>query len=311
MLKYLIIIMGFYSNLSCAQQTGRIYYKSLGISFTIPAKWVGQETEMGYIMSSNTTAGFILLTKNETIELATMITEAQQGVSDGNGNYLQLLGSVEVMEADVDVIGGEYEGVLEGQSARAYILGVANTFGSGFSIMAATTTEFYSGIYKQLCFDLANSVEIDVPEEPVVIQNSEPENKSEPEKPWVMNDWEKEFSDAKLSYYDSYSSGGYGSYGGYSTKIIIELCGQGFFTHSSQSSMSVSAGGSSGYSGDGGNGAGTWKIIENGDEAPILRLTFYNGELYEYYITLDGTKTFLDGYRYFRTYGEDGAYCSY
>lgn len=296
--------MGFYSNISCAQQTGRIDSESLGISFTIPAEWVSQETEMGYLMSSNTIAGFILLTKNENSDLATMITEAQQGVSDGNGNYLQLIGSIEVMEADVDVIGGEYEGMLEGQSARAYILGVANTFGSGFSIMAATTPDFYSDIYKQLCFDLANSVEINVPEKPVVAKTSEPE------KPRVMNDWEKEFSDAKLTYYDSYSSGGYGSsYGGYSTKIIIELCGQGYFTHSSQSSMSVSAGGSLGYSGGSGNGAGKWSIIENDDESPILRLTFYSGDIYEYYISLDGTKTFLDGYRYFRTYGEDGPYC--
>ena len=64
LLYVLIIIMGFYSNISCAQQTGRIDSESLGISFTIPAEWVSQETEMGYLMSSNTIAGFILLTKN-------------------------------------------------------------------------------------------------------------------------------------------------------------------------------------------------------------------------------------------------------
>ena len=69
LLYVLIIIMGFYSNISSAQQTGRIDSESLGISFTIPTEWVGQETEMGYVMSSNTTAGFILLTKNENNDL--------------------------------------------------------------------------------------------------------------------------------------------------------------------------------------------------------------------------------------------------
>ena len=39
-----------------------------------------------------------------------------------------------------------------------------------------------------------------------------------------------------------------------------------------------------------------------GKNQSILQLTFYSGEIYEYVLTEQDGKTYLDGYRYFRTY---------
>lgn len=282
-LKQLTILILMCGNNSCAQTGNRINFKSHGISFVIPTGWIGQETGSGYVLTSKTIPGFMLVATNTNSDINTMISEAQNGISDGNGNYLQLTYDIEKLSNIA--IGGEYQGVMEGQPAKTYIIGIANTVGSGISIMAATTPEYYSDKYKQLCINIANSVELDQP-----IQSKK------------ASKMEKLFGGARLSYYNTGD--------GYSTKIIIDLCEQGYFHHSSYDSMSANVGGvSAGFGGDK-SGAGTWSIIENTNEKPILQLKFHNGKLYEYYITFNGKETYLDNRRYFRVYGEDGARCN-
>ncbi len=281
LLKHFIILMTLYSSYSCSQSSNRVDYQ--GISFEIPAGWIGQEAQNGYILTSPDNTGFILVATNNNSDLNTMIAEVRQGTSDGNGNYLQLVSNLETFNSQV--IGGEYEGVLNGQYAKTYIIGIANSAGAGISITAGTATNLYSNAYKQLCLDLANTIEINQP------QQSQSQNKME-----------EFFAGARLSYFNSGD--------GYGTKIIIDLCAAGYFYHSSADSMGVDVGGASAGYGDNSNGAGTWSILENANETPILQLKFRGGKLYEYYITFNGKKTYLDGRRYFRVYGEEGARCN-
>ena len=285
--------MSLLSNSSCGQNTTRIDFKSQGVSLTIPEGWVGQETEGGYAFASTTTPGFILITTNKYSNLDMMVQQARLGIANGNDNYLQLVADI-VTYNDI-VIGGEYQGAIEGYAAKAYIINVANeTGGSGVSIMASTNTSQYSSFYKQLCENIANTVELYPP-----VQNSDTPTKPTASK----NEMEELFGGARLTYYDTGD--------GYSTKIVIDLCEQGYFYHSSSDTMSVNVGGASAGYGDTGNGAGAWRIVKDANGQDVLQLTFKGGELYKYYITLEDGKTYLGNYRYFREYGEErGARCN-
>jgi len=289
-LKLIIVVMiGLCSSYSYSQKANRIDFKAQGVSLSIPEGWVGQETVGGYAFASNTVSGFILVTTNNYTNLAMMTQQARLGIANGATNNMQLVNDID--SYNTIVIGGEYQGVIEGYAAKAYIINVANeTGGSGVSIMASTNTNQYSNFYKQLCINIANTVELYPP-----IQNLNNQTKSNRSK----NEMEELFGGARLSYFNSGD--------GYGTKITIDLCEQGFFHHSSYDSIAATQGDISIGSGDNSSGAGIWSIIENPSQNPILRLSFHNGKILEYYITFDGKKTYLDNRRYFRVYGEDGA----
>ncbi len=288
-LNILIIIITLINSNSYSQQNAnRINANSIGASFVIPTDWIGQETQTGYLLKSNTVAGFILISKNNTTDINTMIYEAQQGFVTNDSNYLKIMGQLE--NFNNTGIGATYQGVMEGVPAKAYMVSVLNTIGLGVSIMAVTTTEYYSNTYRQLCIDIASSVQ----------QQTTNQTQQTPHRS-TKNKTEKLFEGARLTYHDTGD--------GYATKIVISLCEQGFFNHSNYSSMAADTDTVSAGYGENSRGSGQWYIIEKNNQLPILKLQFYNGEVHEYYITLQDGKTYLNDYRYYRTYGEDGAWC--
>ncbi len=293
-LKFLIIIIVLHSNTSCGQKPNRVDFKSQGISLTIPEEWVGQETVGGYAFASTTTSGFILVTTNNYTNLAMMVQQARLGIANGNDNYMQLV--TDIITYNNIVIGGEYQGAIEGYAAKAYIINVANeTGGSGISIMASTNTNQYSNFYKQLCEKIANTVEIYPP-----VQNLNTDNTQNRTQNRNKNETEELFSGARLTYYNTGD--------GYSTKITIDLCEQGFFHHSFYDSVNIAGEGFTGGYTDDNSGAGLWSVVENTNQNSILQLKFHNGKVFEYYITSSNDEeTYLDNKRYFREYGKYGA----
>ena len=289
-MKNLIIFLAvlFTTNLF-AQKTGQVDYKTLGISFTIPDGWVGQEADAGFIMGSNTVAGFILLMPNAITSLPAMEVEARKGISEENGTFLQLEGELE--KINNNTIGGEYKGLIEWSKCKAFMIGKVNPFGNGVTVLAATTSQMYSAEYKKLAKQVAQSIQF-----------------SKPVLPEVSKEWSETLKNARLTYMNTVSSYD----GGFSDKIVIDLCGQGYFKHSSNSSMSFDIDAGFGSSHGSNKGAGTWKVTANAAGQAVLQLSFYDGTISEYVITSDGSKTFLNGTRYFRTYGEyrdDGPDC--
>ena len=109
----------------------------------------------------------------------------------------------------------------------------------------------------------------------------------------------------------SSTSGAYGQYGTYqSSKEVVDLCAQGYFTHSSSNSASFDSSSGFGHGQSSGSGDGTWKVISNIDGQAVLQLTFNSGNINELVIKYKDGKTFLDGERFFRTYGDDGPFCN-
>lgn len=274
-----------------AQSTGVVNYEHLGIQFTLPQGWVGQEVEGGYLIGSHTEPGFALLSTHESRTLEEIRSQLQQGIMEANGTQLQLQGILE--PAGNKGLGGEFKGALEGQAVTAYVLSLLNPYGNGVIILAATAPEQYSAIHKQLAHQLASSMVFKAPTTPPVAEQ-----------------WRQKFSNARLTYMDSYSSSGpsydgYSTGGGYSSETQIHLCAQGYFKFKSSSSVSIDTGGAFGSSSGNNQGDGSWEITGNAQGQAVLKLNFNNGQIHEYTLTYQDNKTFLNGDRYFVTYGND------
>lgn len=297
-MKNLIITLLFFPILLAAQETGHRDYPNLGISFDIPEGWIGQENATGYVMGSQTEAGIVVMMPHQARDINQLKLEAQQGVADNQGTNLALSGEIE--DFTKQGLQGLYQGTVNFQPAKAYAVGLINPYGTGVTVIAMTTADQFTETYKDLARKVASSVKFCK----IEIKESDSE-------------WGEILKNARLTYMNSYNSGG-GSYdgyltgGGYSDKEQIDLCAQGYFKYQSSSTMSFDSGGGFGSSHDSGQGAGTWKVIVNTQGQDVLQLNFYNGEVYEYALSLEDKKTYLNGKRFFRTYGtitDDGPDC--
>ena len=266
-----------------SQQTGKVDYPYLGVSFTIPSGWLGQEVESGYIMGSNTEAGFILMMTHEAKTLDELKREASKGIQEEGGTALSLAGDIQ--QVGPSGVGAQFSGTLEWNPATAYIVGVINPFGYGVTVIAVTNPPSYSTRYEELAREVANSIQFAKPKESPVVK-----------------EWKEALKGAKLTYLSSYDGSGYGSYGGTSTTREILLCSDGSFSYYYNSSMSLDTGGASAFSNSNDGGQGSWSVETATDGEAILMLEFTDGREFSYDIGYKDNKTFLNDTRYFRTY---------
>lgn len=289
-----------------AQQTGKVDYKQLGVSFVIPDGWVGQETGAVYLMGHNTIPGFIILIPHsQSLTTEQMMNEAKAGLNLGGGSQLQPAGELSMI-AD-NQVGGEFEGSIEYTPAKAYVVGMANPHGKGLTIIAATSHEAYeSGTYMGLAKQVTASVVFS--SVPAAGLQGRPGNNGKTGS--ELEDWKYQLGGTKLTYLESYSSGG-STGGGYNMKTEIHLCQAGYFLYYAQNFVSAGTSHSNIYSAGKNNGDGSWDIVkENG--WPYLLLKFNNGEQKAFQLEWrEDTKLFLDGYRYFRTWeGSEAPHCT-
>lgn len=293
---FTLLFSTFFLQVITAQQTGKVDYKTLGVSFEIPEGWVGQEVNGVFLIGHNTIPGVIMLTTNEARTMEQMKQEARAGIIDQQGTNLQISSDFESVANNG--IGAEFEGILEYQVAKAYVIGLLNPFGSGMTIAYMTLKDLYTSQHKSAAVVLAKSVKF---RKPVYGP--------------IVKEWKEKLNGVRLTYMDSYSSidysnPNYTSGGGYSSKTVIDLCAQGYFTFNGSHSLSVDAPGVSAGSNGNDQGAGSWKVIANTAGQAVLQLNYHNGDISEYVLTMEGDKTMLNGNRYFRTWtGENAPYC--
>ena len=286
-----------------AQATGTINYENLGLSFTIPEGWVGQETQIGYLMGSNTVPGMVLLIPHDQpYSVSEIESQLKAGIQDMNGTNLQLNGSITTTE---NAAGGEFSGTMEFQPVKAYILGLQNPHGNGMSIIAVTTPQLFGPQYQSLAEQVMLTVEFS---KPAVAQSTATQQASNGES---IEEWKVWMQNVKLTYMESYTSISPGASGmtggGYSFSKEIDLCGEGYFKFYGNSSISVGSDVSSGLSGSSNRGNGTWDIRKSSNGHPELVLNFNNGQSTSYVLTYEDKKLYLDGTRYFRTFKGDYA----
>lgn len=270
-----------------SQATGKVDYKHLGVSFTIPNGWMGQEAEMGYMMGSNNVPGLILmLPHDQSYNLEQIKAQAQAGLNEGNGTNLQLAGQLTPLGKGA--VGGEFTGTLEWQAAKAYIIGMTNPHGLGLTILAITTSDKYNDQYPGYAKAVMNSV-----------QFRQPESKED------IGEWKEWMKNVKLTYMESYSSISPGvdgmTGGGYNLSKEIDLCGAGYFNYYGSSNISTGSNNTSAYNNSNSQGNGTWDIRVGADGNPLLVLSFNDGSTSSYTLTYKDKKLYLNGTRYFRT----------
>jgi hypothetical protein len=268
-----------------AQITGHVNYQKIGIELDIPDGWYGQETENGLILGSQSIPGLVSIsTHNYTKQQ--LINQAKQGIYDQNGTSLQLAG--QLMDIDENTVGGVFNGMLEYQNARAFIIGKSNpTGGLGVTILTATLTNMYTEEHENVTMQISNSIKFTK-----IDRSSE------------LKEWKDWLSNVRLTYMDSYYSSDYtdgGVSGGYSSEETIDLCAKGYFNFNSSSDVSVSGSGVSGLAYGSDAGAGNWDIQIGATGDFVLVLTFHSGEQNTYTLTFEDQKLYLNGYRYFRT----------
>ncbi len=281
----LLLLAIMIGSASAQQLTGLIDLKDLGVQFTIPNGWFGQEAEAALVLGSNTEVGLILMMQHEYSTIAEIKAEADAGLVE-DGIMLQRSGNYETI--GTNGIGAEFSGRIQGAQAKAYIASLVNPHGAGITIMSMTESDKFSARYRELAHLIAKSVKF-----------------SKPVVPPVVNEWKEALQDTRLSYLSSYSSG---SSGGSSSSVYIHLCRAGYFKYSSSSSLSIDTGGAFGYSGGSGQGNGRWDVLSDGQGGAMLVLYFEDGSTNEYRLSFQDGKTFLNGNRYFKTGKNDPNY---
>lgn len=262
-----------------AQLTGKVTLSHAGMEFTIPQGWLGQETGMGYILGSQTEAGAIFLTSHESSTLELMKQEAMKGIHDEGGTQLMPEGSLATLTENS--IAGNYGGTLQGQAVKAFGVGLINPFGRGVTILAVSTPEMFADRHRALAKEIAKSFRF-----------------FKAETSPLVDEWRNALSNARLTYMESYNTSG----GGYSDKIVIDLCATGHFRHSKRYNMGVDTGGAFANDHNASRGSGAWSIAQDASGNPLLELKFSNGDVSEYTLGYVDEKTLLNGIRYFRTY---------
>ncbi|MEM6377475.1 MAG: hypothetical protein AAF705_04625 [Bacteroidota bacterium] len=293
---FALVVAAFLVNISFAQQTGKVDYKTLGVSFTIPQGYVGQEVNGVYLIGHNTIPGVMLVTTGDAQTIDQIKQEARLGIVDQQGTNLQLNSDFETINSKA--IGAEFAGTAEYQAAKAYVVGLLNPYGQGMTIAYMTLENMYTPEHKAAAIKLAKSVQF-----------------RKPEYGPIVKEWKEKLNGVRLTYMSSYTSIDYSnpnftSGGGYSSKTVIDLCPQGYFTFNGSSNFNVDTPGVTAGSNGSNKGAGNWKVIGNIEGQAVLQLNFNDGNINEYVLTMDGNKTMLNGSRYFRTWtGENAPYC--
>jgi hypothetical protein len=268
-----------------AQLQGYVNYEEPGISFDIPQGWQGHEGEDMVILGSTTVPGIVIITTH-TSTIDELMREAKSGIVDQNGTRLTLNGQLRMVGNNA--VAGMFQGTMEYQPAKGYIIGVENPHegGVGVTIISATTQEAFS------------QANIDVADQLYGSFNFKKIDKSS-----EISEWKQWLSNVRLTYMNSYYSPGAmdgGISGGYSSVERIDLCAAGHFNQSGNSQMTITGDGVSGYNSGNKNGQGSWKIVAKGAQL-ILVLHYHNGQESSYNLEFKDEKLYLNGYSYFRT----------
>lgn len=258
--------------------TGTINEQYLGISFTVPDNWQAYKAEIGYFLVSETRKGFILVMQHDYESIEELRDAARETLADENGTLLQPDGDLEMI--GTSGIAMHYNGYVEWQQAKAYAIALVSPYGGGVTILTAVEPQTFSQLYIELVKGIADGVQF-----------------SKPEIPPVVEQWKNNLTGMRLTYMHTYSSG---TSGGFSDRIVIDLCPSGTFAYSSSHNLSIDTGGAYGYNHARDGGAGKWDIISiNGQ--PALQLAFHDGNIQQHMISLQGDSFNLDNRRYFRT----------
>jgi hypothetical protein len=275
-----------------ATRGGKINLKHAGFSFQRPKNWKHQKSDEKVIFGHMTIPGMVIVSRHEGTSLADLQAEAANGLKIDDNTTFQLRGQLRPFGENG--YAAEFVGMVPGKGQGiAYTIGLLSPHGGGALVMFLGLESDLTAPMKNIVHGIAKSFRF-------AKQVAYPEDQT----------WKRKLVGYKLTYMNTTSSSGYdGSYSGGSSKEVIRLCNPGQFGYYSNSSYTVNAGegvgsntgsGSTAYGRNRGGGGGTWTVRKIDGQVKLV-LKFENGTVNQYTISQDGSKTFLNGTRYFRT----------
>lgn len=280
---FLLLALALATSLS-GQYTGHVNDPTEGISFDIPANWAGQEMEDLFLMSSGEEPGLMALMFHPASSLAMLKEQMKQGLRDASVN-LSLIGDLQNINAEQ--IAGNYQGFLEGQAVKGRAIALLNPHGKGLVVLSLINDHLYTKRTEELAGQVAASIRFAQPIQP-------PANTGGRVLSAVQA--QQDLANSKLKYLEAYYSDTPGG-GGYERRKEINLCPGGVFTFYGSSYLNVANPDVDPYR-KSGNGHGKYSFVEEGGKV-YLELQYTDGHTVYLHVTYQGTKTFLDGGRYY------------
>ena len=268
---FLLVFLINYMSIPAQQLSQYVELQELGFSFDIPNGWSGQVDGDYIVLGHSTIPGLMILSSNTSKDVQTLKEEALNGIVD-DGVKLKPSGDF-ILKGD-NRVEGMYKGTFNGQQVKGYAIGLINGLGKGMNIMILTETMKFTEQHKSAANKLASSVKF------YKAKDSE-----------VTARWKNKLVCKQLYHGLTRGDG--------SDKIMIDLCSNGSFYYYDNSRIAYDE--SYGYGSANGNknNTGTYKLYSVGTTT-VLELTFTNGEVYEYDLSVNEQKhTFLDTTRYF------------
>lgn len=253
---------------------------SMGVRFSVPSGWKHQKQQANYIVGHDTIPGMILIlphTSNSVQELAATASEPLYQAEDG-----QLAVSDAPVTLANNMIAADYGGSIQGKQTQGRIVGVVSPFGGGFLIMAGTDVANYGPRYAQMAESVARSMSF-----------------SKPQAPPEAAMWKQKFSGMRVTYFKSGGSSDISGAYSWSDRRDIDLCSNGAFMAAGGFEGSLGTADASAIINPGTNSqSGQWAIIGQAGQ-PALQLRHASGKVETFVLSTDGSKTFLDGVRWY------------
>jgi len=280
-----LFLTGFYLT-AISQDTGRVEFTNLGIGFSIPDNWTGKETNGAYLISSETERGFVIISALPYRSITILEEELNAGLSLGDGFYISPVSAI--TRIDTARLEGKISGLINYSPILAYLVILQGKDKRIIMILSANERELYSDKYKDLAVKIADEFSF-----------------FRAEMISIAREYQNLLNDSKLTFLESSTSNKKSSGAGYSKKISIDLCSKGYFNYSGYDNEANNGAVISGQSPGNEKGAGKWTIYSNSNGRPVLKLNFYDGDVYEYRVEYIDGEIYLDGDPYFKTTKED------
>lgn len=243
-----------------------------GASLTLPADWVAAwPADSDFLVMRSTRYGGYVFAAIEEMTVEEARQQMQAAIDVGDGVALSPRGPVAV---DGRVLRGEYAVSGTREPLVGYVVTRVADHGLGVVLIAASSPDDASKVRET----------VDAIDASVVL--AAPEARAAPDAS-VAGTWSAELAGRKLTHFFTRT--------GYTEEDYIWLCADGLFVRSFDSG-GFGGGASGAFASD---NAGRWRA-SGARDAGTLELTYNDGSVARYALTLEGTKLMLDGKRYFR-----------
>jgi len=274
-----------------------VEFPEAGLSFTIPEGWLGgvPAGSAAFVMGSETQPGVIIALTHQGSTTDEVLAELDQPVALDEGVTMQVQGQPQVDDPWVkaQIIASDGAQMLPG-----YLMALVREDGPGALFIAFGQAS--ANFYRKLVAGLAGSLKLTPPQAPV--EPSQLDTSKLVEDSPLAQQWRGRLAGKKVSFRESYSSGGMS--GGYALSRDYYLCSDGRFAYRDTSSMAVYVEGYSASSASPEYAEGRWRVVTQEGQA-MLELRWGDGRIT--YRALDHAegRTYLDGERWFVTEEND------